>query len=41
MEKTVFALVIFISPLRRRPPALVMALADAGMAAVYLTYLLP
>ena len=39
VEKAAFALGMFISPFRRRPPVLVMALADAGMAAVYLMYL--
>jgi hypothetical protein len=34
-----FALGVFISPFRRRLAALVVALADAGMAAVYLMYL--
>jgi hypothetical protein len=38
-EKAVFALGMLISPLRRRPAVLVMALADAGMASVYLLYL--
>ena len=38
-EKAAFALATFISPLRRRPVVLVMALADAGMAAVYSMYL--
>jgi hypothetical protein len=39
VEKAAFALCIFVSPFRRRPVVLVMALADAGMAAVYLIYL--
>jgi hypothetical protein len=39
VEKAAFALGVFLSPFRRRPPVLVMALADAGMAAVYLMYL--
>ncbi|HLN31184.1 MAG TPA: hypothetical protein VK395_25810 [Gemmataceae bacterium] len=39
VEKTVFALGMFLSPFRRRRTVLVMALADAGMAAVYLIYL--
>lgn len=39
VEKAVFALGVFISPFRRRRAVLVMALADAGMAAVYLMYL--
>ena len=38
-EKGAFALGVFISPFRRRPAVLVMALADSGMAAVYLVYL--
>jgi hypothetical protein len=38
-EKAVFALGMFLSPFRRRPTVLGMALADAGMAAVYLLYL--
>jgi hypothetical protein len=38
-EKGGFALSLFISPYRRRPTVLVMAVADAGMAAVYLVYL--
>jgi hypothetical protein len=38
-EKAAFALGMFLSPFRRRPTVLVMALADAGMAAVYLMYL--
>ena len=39
VEKGAFALGVFLSPFRRRPAVLVMALADAGMAAVYVTYL--
>ncbi len=38
-EKAAFALGMFISPFRRRPTVLVMALADTGMATVYLMYL--
>jgi hypothetical protein len=38
-EKAAFAFGMFISPFRQRPTVLVMALADAGMAAVYLMYL--
>ena len=38
-EKAAFALGVLTSPFRRRPTALVMALADAGMAAVYVIYL--
>jgi len=40
VEKAAFALGMFISPFRRRPAVLAMALADAGMAAVYLIYLI-
>jgi hypothetical protein len=39
VEKVAFALGVFLSPFRRRPTVLVMGLADAGMAAVYLAYL--
>lgn len=39
VEKAAFALGVFVSPFRRRPAVLVMALADAGMAAVYVSYL--
>jgi hypothetical protein len=39
-EKAAFALGVLLSPLRRRPTVLVMALADAGMAAVYSIYLI-
>jgi hypothetical protein len=38
-EKAAFSLGMFSSPFHRRPTVLVMALADAGMAAVYLIYL--
>src|SRR5438876_4590103 len=38
-EKAAFALGMLISPFRRRRTVLVMPLADAGMAAVYLMYL--
>jgi hypothetical protein len=38
-EKAAFALGAFISPFRRRPAVFVMALADTGMAALYLLYL--
>jgi hypothetical protein len=38
-EKAAFVLGVFNSPFRRRPTVLVMALADAGMAAVYVLYL--
>jgi hypothetical protein len=40
VEKAAFAIGIFMSPFRRRPAVLGMALADAGMAAVYLIYLI-
>ena len=39
-EKAAFVLGMFSSPFRRRPTVLVMALADAGMAVVYLMYLI-
>jgi hypothetical protein len=38
-EKVPFVLSLFMSPFRSRPAVLIMALADAGMAAVYLVYL--
>jgi hypothetical protein len=38
-EKAGWALGAFISPFRRRPAVLVMALADAGMATVYALHL--
>ena len=40
VEKAAFALGVFLSPFHRRPTVFVMALADAGMAAVYLIYLI-
>jgi hypothetical protein len=40
VEKAALVLGVFISPFRQRPPVLGMALADAGMAAVYLMYLI-
>ena len=40
VEKAAFALGMLISPFRRHRVVLVMALADAGMAAVYLIYLI-
>jgi hypothetical protein len=40
VEKAAFALGVFLSPFHRRPTLFVMALADAGMAAVYLIYLI-
>ena len=39
-ETAVFALSMFLSPFRRRPTVLVVALTDSGMAAVYLIYLI-
>jgi hypothetical protein len=39
-EKTVLVLGLLISPFRRRSVVLVMALADASMATVYLMYLI-
>lgn len=39
VEKAAFAVGMLISPLRRRPAVLVMALADAGMAALYVMIL--
>jgi len=39
-EKAAFAVGMFFSPFRQRKAVLVMALADAGMAAVYLIYLI-
>jgi hypothetical protein len=38
-EKAAFALGIFVSPFRNRPAVFAMALADTGMAAVYVLYL--
>jgi hypothetical protein len=38
-EKVPFVLTLFMSPFRGRPAVLLMALADAGMAAVYLVCL--
>jgi hypothetical protein len=40
VEKTTFALGVFISPLRRSRTAFVVALADASMAIVYAVYLI-
>jgi hypothetical protein len=40
VEKVAIALAMFISPFRRRPAVVVIALADASMAAVYVTYLI-
>jgi hypothetical protein len=40
VEKAAIALGVFISPFRRRPEAFVVALADSGMATVYLMYLI-
>ncbi len=39
-EKAAFVLGVFFSPFRRRRAVLVMAVADAGMAAAYLIYLI-
>src|SRR5262249_61443475 len=39
VEKVVLVLGLLISPLRRRPTVLAMALADAGMSAVCVMYL--
>ena len=39
VEKAAFAAAMLLSPLRRRPAVMVMALADAGMAAVYVMIL--
>jgi hypothetical protein len=39
VEKVAFALGVLTSPFRRCPTALVMALADAGMVALYVIYL--
>ena len=36
VEKVAFALGVFLSPLRRRRTAVIMAVADASMAAVYI-----
>ena len=40
VEKVAFVLGVYFSPFRRRRAVFVMALADAGMAAVYLIYLI-
>ena len=40
VEKAAFTLGVVMSPFRSRPKVLVLALADAGMAAVYLLYLI-
>jgi hypothetical protein len=39
IEKVVFALGLLISPFRRRPIVLAIALTDAAMSALYLMYL--
>jgi hypothetical protein len=39
VEKAAIAVGMLISPFRRRPAVRIVALADAGMAAVYLIYL--
>ena len=38
-EKAALVLGLLLSPFRRRPTVLAMALADAGMSAVYVVYL--
>jgi hypothetical protein len=40
VEKAAFALGVFLSPVRSRPAAVAMAVADAGMATVYSIYLI-
>src|SRR5215470_7577180 len=39
VEKVALVLGLLISPFRQRPPVLAVALADAGMSAVYVLYL--
>jgi hypothetical protein len=39
VEKTAFVCGLLVSPFRRRPAVLAIAMADAGMTAVYLIYL--
>jgi hypothetical protein len=39
VEKVAFAVGALTSPFRRQPAVIVLALADAGMAAMYVTYL--
>jgi hypothetical protein len=39
VEKAAFAAAMLTSPFRRRPTVMVIALADAGMAALYLMFL--
>jgi hypothetical protein len=39
VEKAALVLSVLISPFRQRPAAMAMALADAGMSAVYVMYL--
>src|SRR5262245_3707526 len=39
VEKAALVLGLLLSPFRRRPTVLAVALADAGMSAVYVTYL--
>jgi len=39
VEKAAFVLGMLASPLRQRPPVLIMALADTAMAALYAMYL--
>jgi hypothetical protein len=40
VEKAAIAIGLLLSPLRRRPAVLAIALADGGMAGVYLIYLI-
>jgi hypothetical protein len=40
VEKAALVLGLLISPFRQRPTVLAMALADAGMSAVYVMYLI-
>jgi hypothetical protein len=40
VEKAAIALGVFISPFRRRPSVVLIALADGSMATVYLMYLI-
>jgi hypothetical protein len=40
VEKVAFAVGVFLLPFGRRPAVLVMALADSGMAVVYLMFLI-
>jgi hypothetical protein len=40
VEKAAIALGLLVSPFRRRPAVLIIAVSDAGMAAVYIMYLI-